>query len=932
MLLRKLRLLNYGGIYNGMHLYEINIDFTKCKNRLIIIRGDNGSGKSTIEGALKPLPDDNSCFIQGKTALKEIEYYDEFTNIIYSIRFIHECKPDGSRSNTKGYIQKIIVNSGEVIELNPSGNISSCKEIIYEEFQLDPNYVTLIQLSNAKRGLADMRPADRKRYVNSILSTTEVYNDMHKKLSKKSTAYKSLMNTVVSKLDTIGDPGKLQSELNSIQENIDKLSTMNSNAISNRASAEGSLREIDPDNYIDSLMVETDMKLSSLNSKKQSYEKTAFAIPYVVPRGTRELPSTMDGINDRISDIDKLYGNAQKDKRAYEEKIKSYNSEIERIMSEREITATEFQTKSNKLRNLSSGLSIDQLKSMREQYKERIMTLQKRWDGVVSLNNITRDEIVMVIDTMRSIHSQILEMKSFYELSTFTEAINLTLDQNYSEAGMRDELRRSKEKLVEHENHLKDLESTLIKINSMSEVVAILNQRPSECKIDTCPLIKNALDAQSQLKSFKEQSSIENEISNTRILIGLAKDDINRISTLIDLMSKINSLYKTFNNINKPLSKIKIGNNRNMYREFQDIFLQMLQNENSLEYGFFYDNLYKYLDYANDFEEYRVITNDLERVKSQLIALSSQEELIELLSKDIERLSKKLDEDQIVIDNLRSEVFKASEAIVDIDKNSDELMKAHDVLKAYLAIIIEISELNKTMEKYKEKINKIQYYKGIITQTTEVIGYSDRELKPLLDRRDNINYLLNLYAQYQQELAEYKGMYDKIETLKHYSSPTTGIQLLFASIYMNKIMDKANSLIINLFRGEFALLPFVINDVEFRIPVAVNNGINHADITNMSSAQIALISMIISISLLSQTSTRLNIIVGDEIDAPFDSGNRREFLSILSELMTLVQSSQCVLISHNSEIDLKDCDVIVLRSENEIINEGNVIWNYNEFA
>ena len=86
MLLRRLRLVNYGGIYNGMNLYEINIDFTKCKNRIILIRGDNGSGKTTIEQALKPLPDSNGSFIAGKTAIKEIDYFDEVSNIIYCIQ------------------------------------------------------------------------------------------------------------------------------------------------------------------------------------------------------------------------------------------------------------------------------------------------------------------------------------------------------------------------------------------------------------------------------------------------------------------------------------------------------------------------------------------------------------------------------------------------------------------------------------------------------------------------------------------------------------------------------------------------------------------------------------------------------------------------------------------------------------------------------
>ena len=106
MLLRRLKLVNYGGIYNGMGLYEINIDFTKCKNRIILIKGDNGSGKSTIESALKPLPDDNMSFIMGKDALKEIEYFDEINNCVYSIKFIHECK--GFSRTSKGYFYKIL--------------------------------------------------------------------------------------------------------------------------------------------------------------------------------------------------------------------------------------------------------------------------------------------------------------------------------------------------------------------------------------------------------------------------------------------------------------------------------------------------------------------------------------------------------------------------------------------------------------------------------------------------------------------------------------------------------------------------------------------------------------------------------------------------------------------------------------------------------
>ena len=171
-------------------------------------------------------------------------------------------------------------------------------------------------------------------------------------------------------------------------------------------------------------------------------------------------------------------------------------------------------------------------------------------------------------------------------------------------------------------------------------------------------------------------------------------------------------------------------------------------------------------------------------------------------------------------------------------------------------------------------------------------------------------------------------MLNKLEVIKYYTSPTTGIQLIFASIYLSKILNKANEMLSTLFGGIFLILPFVITEDEFRIPVAVNGGLNHDDITSMSSAQIALISMIISVSMLSQVSTSMNIIVGDEIDASLDPENRRRFFDILLGLMDLIHSEQSILISHNSEYTQNECDVIWLRNRENITEAGNVIWSF----
>ena len=110
----RLELSGYIGIYNGLGKSKIEIDFTKCKYNKIIIKGLNGSGKSTIEKAMNPLPDPNSFFVPGMVAKKLAIIQDG--NIIYKIEYIHGVKNTGDRDTSKGYIKRI--KRDEITEIN----------------------------------------------------------------------------------------------------------------------------------------------------------------------------------------------------------------------------------------------------------------------------------------------------------------------------------------------------------------------------------------------------------------------------------------------------------------------------------------------------------------------------------------------------------------------------------------------------------------------------------------------------------------------------------------------------------------------------------------------------------------------------------------------------------------------------------------------
>ena len=878
MFLRRLKLVNYGGIYNGMGLKEIEIDFTRCQHRIILIKGDNGSGKSTIEMALKPLPDDNSAFIRGENALKEIEYIDEFENIVYSIRFIHECK--GNSRTTKGYISKGLSLS-TMVELNPSGNITSCKDIIFEEFQLDPNYITLSQLSATKRGIADLKPADRKRYVNAILTTTDVYNDMYKTLSKKASNYKAMLQSATTKLDNIGNVTLLDQSIEFTSSKISDAEKMLEEHYEIMNKEKGMLQSIDPDNKIRDKIDVLLSKLSEYEAKRDDLNKDLNFVYRQYP-SLLNKPITVDDVK-KLND--KLY--------TITNEISSIRSKIDMLIESRRVDSEELQVKTAKLKSINSSGSLMEVRRIRSDLESKRGVIENRWNGVINLNTITADEFISVYDVIKDM------IESMSKVGRVWEGNLDELQKKYLNdiSQIDDEIDR----LVEDNNRISAAEDKLL----------ILEQRPTTCKDDSCPFIADALKAQALIERAREMRK------NCKTMLQLNNDKIVCEDALerISLSKHIRNMYTVNQRI---LRSLNFG-----FDTFESCMASLETNASMI-----LTTMKGMLDYANDIEEYRVVLKSIDDITNKYNSLASQEDFINMITTDIERLN-------IAITNDTNTITSENARIDELTNQYNQISGLHNAFSSIYSNRIALDEVEDAIkviqdeiDTNKANIDKIQAINSDIEKLNVNISEIKEQLEPLKKEKTSLEYKRNISVEYSKEVDEYTKMYNKIDKLKYYCSPTTGIQLLFADIYLNKIIGQANRILQGLFRGDFALLPLVITENEFRIPVAVNGGINHDDITSMSSAQISLISMIISIALLSQTSTKLNIIVGDEIDAPFDGENRREFMTILYQLMGLVNSSQCVLISHNSEIPMDDCDVIVLRSDNDIITSGNIIWSY----
>ena len=215
-------------------------------------------------------------------------------------------------------------------------------------------------------------------------------------------------------------------------------------------------------------------------------------------------------------------------------------------------------------------------------------------------------------------------------------------------------------------------------------------------------------------------------------------------------------------------------------------------------------------------------------------------------------------------------------------------------------IMNQIQELRNNKESLRQRVMQVEEINKDLESSSNIVDQINARYNDILKQRDILSYNKIMIEKYLEELADYKSKYEKLETIRYYVSPTTGIQTVFMGAYMNNIILKANELLSLIFNGQFVIQPFVINESEFRIP-CLGSGILNDDISSMSTSQICMISMIISFAMLANADTDYNILKLDEIDGGLDPDNRSQFISLLNSLIQIVDCEQCFLISHNME-------------------------------
>lgn len=862
------KLENYIGIFNGRGDNVLEIDLSHTTTPIIVIKGHNGSGKSTLLKALNPMPDLNDQFIPGAEAKKTLVY--QINTDIVRIEYLYPVKKDGSRATTKAQVFK----NNE--PLNLTNNVSDAKEIIYTLFKLDSSFLALSQLTSTDRGLADKRPSERKIFVNSSISGIEEYNNMYKVINKKFSMYKSLINSVVSKINKIGNKQELDISFNRVNRMLEEIIKERDTALASVAKIQAKLDEnnakelVDKYNSLESEIYEKNVKVKQLLAELKDIN------PDLVTHNMIELRKIEKTKAIELATLNEEIKNTQALKDSLSKEMNELNSNIQKKIAERntyistEISTEEMNAYDDAVKELNiihqdihtAGLNISD--------KTEIQNLNELFTFII-------DKLQFITDGLNSID---------YEMG-----FDFILKNKHNEETWRiaQDLRNEINSLTMQVNET-NLQMSLLE--SLVEKSEKLKLRPASCKDNTCIFIKDAFEAAKQ-KPNDELIKLQQKNEKTSNTLKEKQKQLEVINDCIELKNRFDVIYNKICSYEFLLNKVDLHDltsidflvsiartgNYKMIKETRDK-INVLYNLLELK-----ENYEKTVDlYKDAIDEYNKNKSIIDSINMDI---DSSKEKLQDVSKEYSLKSSKVSELETTISKLEPMVNKLS-TYIEIKLPELEM------------IMNQIQELRNNKESLRQRVMQVEEINKDLESSSNIVDQINARYNDILKQRDILSYNKIMIEKYLEELADYKSKYEKLETIRYYVSPTTGIQTVFMGAYMNNIILKANELLSLIFNGQFVIQPFVINESEFRIP-CLGSGILNDDISSMSTSQICMISMIISFAMLANADTDYNILKLDEIDGGLDPDNRSQFISLLNSLIQIVDCEQCFLISHNME-------------------------------
>ena len=745
---------NFANIKTAMNADKIYIDFKKAKNKVILLVGPNGSGKTSLLSLLTPFASignldvrsTTGLIIEGKNGYKEIEIVDDSN--IYLIKHFYTAKKD--THSVKSYIQK----NGE--ELNPNGNVSSFKEWVKMELGIEMDYLKLIRIGSNVSSMINMTETERKTFLNKLLEEADIYLKYFKKVNDEVRQLKDMISHAVDKQNRLGiiSIDDIDDKISELQAKLDKKKSIVEKIKENLSVSNHIINGIDDSYTLKTRLIELQKKVKRMeeiyerkeyeSSDPSYYEKRIKELEIDIANRDTKISAHRIIIDNNLSMLDDIYTNLHNTEIQYNKELES-DKEISRMESE-----------INKLKREIHNME----KSLRDYIRP----------------DITKDEIDKFIIFLKNMQ-QVLTKTYEFGLKPVKKVISLIRDNKNVIQYINNKLYTS-----QSSDTSELLISRLSRQFNFNE-----NDIPKDCSA-LCEPKRLYIQLINLIR--RQETKSKDDVSMLTSMEMVYQNIINVLSEFKSYGSIINRLPEDATTdfiIDTIYTKISNG--------------EIIYNEKRM------NELLSIITEFSTLDELKIKLSSMETTLNQLQKVSNLEYLkqqISSYSDSIDNINKKIVSYKKIIS---SDTEKNTE-----DKKTLEVCKElYETFTEYEVKKSELVELQNSYAIFKDNSDKVIAYQKEIMSLNMDIEYFTKEIEKL-------RLSIIQYNEIQKDLDLYNKVYDEMVLVKESLSSSKGIPLRYIKNYLGNTEEITNELLNIAYNGSIYIDRFKITQSEFTIP------------------------------------------------------------------------------------------------------------------
>ena len=272
------------------------------------------------------------------------------------------------------------------------------------------------------------------------------------------------------------------------------------------------------------------------------------------------------------------------------------------------------------------------------------------------------------------------------------------------------------------------------------------------------------------------------------------------------------------------------------------------------------------------------------------------------------------------ISKYKNKVSELTELIDEEERDLEYLNDLRETFKTYTYVVTNTKELQAQYDTYVENSRLME----LAQDEMRKIQKRTKELSQEIQIKKSS---LDQYKVLKKELKRYNEIYDEMSLTKEALSSKKGMPLYYIKHYLRNTREITNDLLDIVYEGDIYIDDFNITPTEFSIPF-YNKGKLIKDVKYASQGELSFLTTTLSFALSTNSLSKYNIMLLDEIDGPLDIRNREKFIRIVENQSKRVNAEQLFVITHNNMYQGYPVDIIDLYFESDNKNNSYELGNY----